>query len=467
MMVQLVTMPLLGNANHFNCANVCAEKGKGPPGAQNPSGTEDSKEVQHGESKCFGSFCAVLTHDYNRLVLPEPWTEPAVMGTRQNQSSDENKCGAESAESVLNVITDLDVLEVSGVDQEEGRMHVLARVKMTWEEPNLGFCACEGHNMKAKYKLNLNLDDFIWTPDLVIHDSKDYEATSGLRKLGALEISLTNHCATKVSKIFDFQVTLMCPMAMGYYPLDRNICQLKLGSGTHPARRLKFERGQPRSRHTFEDWTVRDLLFHSYPMCREMELVHQHGLRGVLAQFKTIGINIIMTRRSIAVVLEYLLISATLTFTAICSLTLHYWSSRATLVASLVLSSIFVITTANTSTPQGQGAFNLNLVQWYLVGNTAIIFTTFIWICCGHMFKSHEAGPASRLAAFFKKDMVFAICLALSMVAFNIAYWLRWWYVEGEDICHNELELSKKGMVKCVDPLLYYSVQRFWKLVAS
>lgn len=86
---------------------------------------------------------------------------------------------------------------------------------------------------------------------------------------------------------------------------------------------------------------------------------------------------------------------------------------------------------------------------------------------CFQINETSLKGPASRLAAFFKKDMVFAICLALSMVAFNIAYWLRWWYVEGEDICHNELELSKKGMVKCVDPLLYYSVQRFWKLVAT
>ena len=233
-------------------------------------------------------------------------------------------------------------------------MHVLARVKMTWDEPNLGFCACRGHYMKAKYRLNINLDDFIWTPDLIVHDSKDFRATSGLRKLGALEFNLVNHCATKVSKIFDFQVTLMCPMAMGYFPLDRNVCQLKLGSCAHPASRLQFHMGQPRSRHTFEDWTVRDLLFHSYPMCREMELVQEQGLRGVLTTFKTTGINIVMTRRSFAVVLEYLLISATLTFTAICSLTLHHWSSRATLVASLVLSSVFVITTANTSTPQGQ-----------------------------------------------------------------------------------------------------------------
>ena len=144
----------------------------------------------------------------------------------------------------------------------------------------------------------------------------------------------------------------MCPMAMGYYPLDRNICQLKLGSGIHPARRLEFHMNMRRSRHAFEDLKLRDLIFQSSPMCDEMELVQQHGLRGVLDTFKTAGLNIIMTRRSLAVILEYFLCTFILTVTAILSLTLPYSSSRATLVSSLILSSVFIQTTAAISTPQ-------------------------------------------------------------------------------------------------------------------
>ena len=243
-------------------------------------------------------------------------------------------------------------MQVSGVDQEEGRMNVLARVKLTWEEPNLGFCACAGHFIKKKYKLNLNLDDFIWTPDLVVYDSRDFQKKTGLRELGALEINLANHCAAKVSKIFDFQVTLMCPMDMGYYPLDRNVCQLKLGSGLHPARRLEFHMNMRRSRHAFEDLKLRDMIFQSSPMCSELELVQEHGQRGVFNTFKTAGLNIIMTRRSMAVILEYFLCTFILTVTAILSLTLHHSSSRATLVSSLILSSVFIQTTAAISTPQ-------------------------------------------------------------------------------------------------------------------
>ena len=262
-------------------------------------------------------------------------------------------------------------MQVSSIDQEEGRMRLLAKVKLTWDEPNIGFCACAGHIIKEKYKLNLNLDGFIWTPDLLVHDSKDFQTTSGLRELGALEISLANHCATRVSKIFDFQVTIMCPMAMGYYPLDRNICQLKLGSGAHPARRIEFNMDNRRSRHTFEDWNLRDLIFQSSSMCREMELVYEQGKRGVPDVFKTAGLNIIMTRLSSRVVLEYFLCTFTLTFTAILSLTLHHWSSRATLDASLILSSVFIFTTAATHTPQvGVFKYSLMVVILHRVSST-------------------------------------------------------------------------------------------------
>lgn len=30
-----------------------------------------SIEVEHGEYKCFGTVCAVLTADYNRLLVPK------------------------------------------------------------------------------------------------------------------------------------------------------------------------------------------------------------------------------------------------------------------------------------------------------------------------------------------------------------------------------------------------------------
>ena len=243
---------------------------------------------------------------------------------------------------------------MSEVDQLHGSLTVLARVKLTWYEPNLAICACGKHNIKPKYRLSADFEDFVWTPDLVVFDAKDFKHTSGLKKLGALEVSLEDHCATRVSQMFDFQATLMCPMAMEFYPLDRNVCELKIGSGSHPANQLAFINGKQRSRHNFEDQTYRDLAFRSHKMCEEMMEVEELGLRGSRSSFRAAGVNIVITRRWGAVIGEYIGISAILALTAISSLFLFHWSSRATLTASLILSSVFVIITANVSTPHSQ-----------------------------------------------------------------------------------------------------------------
>ena len=80
-------------------------------------------------------------------------------------------------------------------------------------------------------------------------------------------------------------------------------------------------------------------------------LVEELGLRGSTSSFRAAGVNIVINRRWGAVIGEYIGIAAVLALTAISSLFLYHWSSRATLVASLVLSSVFVIITADISTP--------------------------------------------------------------------------------------------------------------------
>jgi len=439
LLLALLLQPTLVSSRHFNCANVCEEAGRGHP--DRPSGTEMSIEVEHGEYKCFGTVCAVLTADYNRLLVPKPWVgvQAPVIGSRLD---DVKKCAESGAFSVLDVITDLDVLEVSEVNQLHGSISVLARVKLAWDEPNLAICACGAHDLKSKYRLSSDFEDFIWTPDLAVFDSKDFKHTHGLRKLGALEVSLADHCATRVSQRFDFQVKLICPMAMEFYPLDRNVCELKLGSGSHPANQLAFRNGRQRIRHSFEDQTYRDFFFKSHEMCEKMMEVEVLGVRGAKSSFRAAGVNIVITRRWGAVLGEYIGISAALALTAVTSLFLCQSSSRATLTASLALSSVFVIITANTSTPHGEGGLNLVLV--YLLGSTIFILLPYAWICLGHM--SHGEGA---LKHFLAKDSACAIVLFISFFLFNVIYWVHWATTYTATTCHNQLKLSEEGIFEC------------------
>ena len=62
-------------------------------------------------------------------------------------------------------------------------------------------------------------------------------------------------------------------MDMNYYPLERNVCELKVGSSTYPKNRLQFLNGKERDRHAFEDQAFKDFAFKSHKICEEKMLV--------------------------------------------------------------------------------------------------------------------------------------------------------------------------------------------------
>ena len=130
---------------------------------------------------------------------------------------------------------------------------------------------------------------------------------------------------------------------------------------SYPANLLAFRKGKQRIRHTFEDQTYRDLLFKSHDMSEERMEVEELGIRGTNSSFRAAGINIVINRRWGEVLGQYILISAVLALTAISSLFLSRGSSRSTLTSSLILSSVFVIITAVTSTPHAEVKNNSKL----------------------------------------------------------------------------------------------------------
>ena len=69
-----------------------------------------------------------------------------------------------------------------------------------------------------------------------------------------------------------------------------------------------------------------------------------------------------------------------------------------------------------------------------------------------HLFHFLTGVAYARLSlrTLFKRDMYCAGSLSIAVLIFNIAYWLRWRYIEGGESCHNELELSRKNLVQCV-----------------
>ena len=145
LLLALLLQPTLVSSRHFNCANVCEEAGRGHP--DRPSGTEvrvivlNSSPVTYAcpdEHRGGAWRVQVLWHRLRRphcrlqspscsQVFPpfkiyyrsactdgnfiRPWVgvQAPVIGSRLD---DVKKCAESGAFSVLDVITDLDVLEV-------------------------------------------------------------------------------------------------------------------------------------------------------------------------------------------------------------------------------------------------------------------------------------------------------------------------------------------------------------------
>ena len=49
-----------------------------------------------------------------------------------------------------------------------------------------------------------------------------------------------------------------------------------------------------------------------------------------------------------------------------------------------------------------------------------------------------------------KKDSACAIFYLVAYFIFNVVYWVYWHIVLGRDFCHNQLDLSKEGLFKCI-----------------
>jgi hypothetical protein len=155
----------------------------------------------------------------------------------------------------------------------------------------------------------------MWVPDLTVMDSRNFRRVSGLVKLGLIKVSTaSNHCAARVTQTFDFQATLT-------YPLNQNICRVRLGSNNHQSDKLAFISGRPKHKHSFELSFFKDYEITSKPMCEPLKNVATMGYREETARearararearareattFRGTGVNLIIGRKSPMVLMEY------------------------------------------------------------------------------------------------------------------------------------------------------------------
>jgi len=464
----LLLMLLLGvSCNHFDCEDICQVhrrvKMKKP---DNTSRTTPGKEVmvEAGKVNCYGKICVVTTHDYNKFEVPQPWAVP-VTGTGHQVK---NHVCKKDTSYVLEVGTVFNINAVRGIDVKHGLIEVDMYLEMTWSDPELGICVCDGEEKSSAgiYKVGSNLEDDIWVPDLAVWHYKEFKRVSGLVKLNELELKVLDECSAVLRYAFDFQVKLRCQMVMDWYPYDQNICHVKLGSYSHSSEDLVFAQGEKTSEHTFTKTSYKDYKFKVLPLCAHAMEETMVDVGGETSVYKVSGFSLVITRKSNKVLSEYITVLSLLVTTAIFSSCLPLFSGRAGLVAGTALSTIFVLVLISDYTPHGSGG--MNLVLHYSLACLFFIFITYLEYCllmailrwpsilpskvmrkllpCRVSCKTPCSSPCKKTLEM--ADKFFFMFWFLAFVVFSVVFWQHHPSFPPPTQCHNE----KYAQVDCSNP---------------
>ena len=424
MLLILVTVVLhttQGSIAHINCSRICSSPGQpvSHGGHHGVTGGARDQEPAYSHHHCYGSYCVVTTATYNRLEVPQPWLQPPVAGAQQGGA--DTGC-MDGSTSVLQVLTRFNIIEVSNIDSTHGTLDIKVRVKMTWSDPNLAVCDCQG-KQRSSYRVGNNFEDMMWVPDLEVFNSKNFRRVSGLVKLGFLQIQLGDHCSPRVTQAYDMMATLFCGMDVSRFPMDRNICHVRLGSYNHPSTRLAFIEEEPRlAHHHFEEKPYRDFHIKVKPMASTLMEVNTIGYRGERSTLRVTGASLLIGRNVGAVIIEYLVVMVALVLGAV--LTLLLPNPDPNLLAFFVLSGIFTLLSAKDTTPHPRGG--LNLVLKYILYSLIFMFATFVYQCLGFytlIWRNDLLTGFGRYPNLFRKDKLFFLIILVAYVVYNMVFW--------------------------------------------
>ena len=157
---------------------------------------------------------------------------------------------------------DLRLLKLTGVNFKEDTVDIGLWVGMEWEDPNLSMCNCKDE--ESEYEVDMDLEGKIWMPDMALYSWKKIERMNILSPNKQFLVQKRND-TIKIYFSVDLRSTVMCPFNPTFYPYDRNICYVRIGSYSHNSAMLQFRR------HSFSYANIiyKDIKVYPRALCNE------------------------------------------------------------------------------------------------------------------------------------------------------------------------------------------------------
>ena len=137
-------------------------------------------------------------------------------------------------------------------EDQAGEIDMRMNLGFEWSDPGLDICVCADIGKDRifwdkfeAFLIGNGLEKYIWTPDLYLWNSDDFHREGALTLLNDIWIRQYEGCPPTLFISYQTRASVRCNMTLMYYPFDKNVCHVKLGSASFPDSIIKFETNHP------------------------------------------------------------------------------------------------------------------------------------------------------------------------------------------------------------------------------
>ena len=224
---------------------------------------------------CQEEMCVTKSKAYSRFEIPRNLTN------RHHQAA------------IVRV--DLKLLKLTGINFDEDSLDIGLWVGMEWEDMNLSVCDCSDQN---RTQIDMDLEGEVWLPDLAIFSWKKLERVTILTPEKQFLVQKRKGTVMVYFSV-DLRTTVMCPFNPSWYPFDRNLCYVRVGSYSHTDEMIQFVRNSFSSKKII----YKDIKVFPKALCEEESGLHAGDST---TEWGTLdGFKIILNREGVAMKMMY------------------------------------------------------------------------------------------------------------------------------------------------------------------
>ena len=278
--------------------------------------------------------------------------------------------------------------------------------------------------------------DRIWIPDFTVWETRTFERELGITAEKLMKISMQKEKevhgvspGVHVDMEFDMKADVNCHFNTTWYPYDKNICLVQMGSYSHPEHVIYFVTDEINKLSLKE--TYKEYMISLYPLLGKDGIIHYHKMK-----YRYGGFKVLMARMPEKVEYQYTVAMSVNVMLALGSTLIPAQKEegitiddRTNLLSGSLISAVLVFQFAVKNSPSSNELTLTPLIK-YIAVSLVFIGVAFLEYCFMSVFK-FKVTRARQI------DLAFFLVSSVSYILFVIFFWMLAKEAADDDKCHN------------------------------